>query len=235
MTRGLAHMVLNLTLVSAVGAAAQPAPPATAAPRSNDYTQEANWLCRPGRASDACAIDLTTAVVAADGAVAREAWAPKPAAPIDCFYVYPTISTDPGTYSDMTADPAERNVVAHQFARFASVCRPFAPLYRQVTLAGLQQVMTKGLDGLSDSFAYDDVRDAWRDYLRRDNRGRGVVLIGHSQGTFILTRLLRDEIEGAPVQKQLVSAILMGGTVTVPRGTRTGGTVQVARRLPVSG
>ena len=38
---------------------------------------------------------------------------------------------------------------------------------------------------------YADVLDAWREYLARDNRGRGVVLLGHSQGTRMLRQLLR--------------------------------------------
>ena len=105
-----------------------------------DYSDGKTWLCRPGR-QDACAIDLTTTVIAADGTFTRETFAPDPKAPIDCFYVYPTVSTDPGVNSDMTADPAELNVVATQFACFASKCRPFAPLYRQVTLAGLRAAM----------------------------------------------------------------------------------------------
>lgn len=235
--RRLAALVLVATL-AAVNAVAQPAASTQASTQAqspgttpgittpNDYTQDSNWLCRPGRtgANDGCAIDLTAAVVAADGSTVRESYTPKPAAPIDCFYVYPTVSTDSGTNSDMTPDAAERNVIAQQFARFGSVCRLFAPSYRQVTLVGLRQVMMSGLDGLSRGLAYDDVRDAWRDYLRRDNRGRGVVLIGHSQGTYLLMRLLREEVEGKPVQKQLVSAILMGGTVVVPKGARTGGT-----------
>ncbi len=33
-----------------------------------------------------------------------------------------------------------------------------------------------------------DVKAAWNDYLARDNKGRGVVLIGHSQGSLILTQ-----------------------------------------------
>ena len=53
----------------------------------------------------------TTTVVAADGAFKRETSTADPNAPIDCFYVYPTVSTDPGVNSDMTADPAELNVV----------------------------------------------------------------------------------------------------------------------------
>ena len=53
---------------------------------------------------------------------------------------------------------------------------------------------------------YDDVRDAWRHYLEHDNSGRGVVLVGHSQGSFILTELIRQEIDGKPVQARIVSA-----------------------------
>ena len=120
--------------------ASGPAPAADAKP--NDYAADSSWLCRPGRKGDACDIDLTTTVVAANGTLTRETWAADPKAPIDCFYVYPTISTDPGVNSDMTPDPAELNVVAQQFARFASKCRVFAPSYRQVTLAGLRTRMT---------------------------------------------------------------------------------------------
>ena len=73
---------------------------------------------------------------------------------------------------------------------------------------------------------YDDVRDAWRYYLEHDNRGRGVVLVGHSQGSFILTELIRQEIDGKPVQSRLVSAILLGATFAVPRGKDVGGSFQ---------
>ena len=84
------------------------------------------------------AVDLATTIVKADGSFTREEWKADPNAPIDCFYVYPTVSTDPTPLSDMTADPAELNVIRQQFARFGSVCRVYAPLYRQVTLAGLR-------------------------------------------------------------------------------------------------
>ena len=112
------------------------------------YAAADAWLCRPGR-SDACAIDLTTTVVSASGALTRESWSADPQAPIDCFYVYPTISRDTTDHSDMVVGEEERNVVRGQFARFASVCRPYAPLYRQVTLAGLGRMMAPGGNGLA--------------------------------------------------------------------------------------
>src|SRR5689334_18628265 len=97
----------------------------------NDYADPKNWLCRPGQA-DACAVDLTTTIVAADGKLAREEWKANPNAPIDCFYVYPTVSTDQGGNSDMTPGVEEKRVAAGQAARFASECRVYAPMYRQV-------------------------------------------------------------------------------------------------------
>jgi hypothetical protein len=204
---------------------------AAAIPERNSYGDSATWLCRPRRAGrpgdhagkDACDVDLTTTIVAADGRLTQETWSANPQAPVDCFYVYPTVSTDPTPNSDMTADAAERNVIHQQFARFASKCRLYAPLYRQVTLAGLRRQMAGGRPVLDRGLGYDDVRDAWNYYLEHDNNGRGFVLIGHSQGSFILAELIRREIDGKPVQSRLVSAILLGTTLAVPRGKDVGG------------
>src|SRR5262245_46259549 len=167
-------------------AAAQPPAPApaqaeTAPPPPNDYSDVKSWLCRPGRKGDACDVDETATIVAADGKLTRETWTADSNAPIDCFYVYPTISTDPTPNSDMTADPAELNVVRQQFARFASKCKPYAPLYRQVTLAGLRRMLAGGGGGgsLENGTQYTDVKDAWNAYLKNDNKGRGVALVAH--------------------------------------------------------
>jgi hypothetical protein len=70
------------------------------------------------------------------------------------------------------------------------------------------------------------VRDAWNYYLDHDNKGRGFILVGHSQGSFILDELIRREIDGKPVQSRMVSAILLGATLSVPRGKDVGGSFQ---------
>jgi hypothetical protein len=195
----------------------------------NNYADAKTWLCRPDlpAGQNACSIDNTTTVVSAAGALTREPWRANPNASIDCFYVYPTVSTDPTPNSDMIADPAERNVVRQQFARFGSVCRQFAPLYRQVTLTGLRRVMAGGgRVGFEQGLQYDDVRDAWNYYLEHENKGRGFVLVAHSQGSFILAELVRREIDGKPVQSRMVSAILLGTTLAVPKGKDVGGAFQ---------
>ena len=68
--------------------------------------------------------------------------------------------------------------------------------------------------------------DAWNYYLKNDNEGRGVVLVGHSQGSFLLIDLIRKEIDGKPIQSKIVSAILMGTVVPVPKGKDVGGAFQ---------
>jgi pimeloyl-ACP methyl ester carboxylesterase len=222
---GVMLAVLAALSTHAYAQAPTPPPAAPAEVTPNDYADENNWLCRPGRKGDVCDVDLTTTIVAADGTLTREPFAPNPKAPIDCFYVYPTVSTDPGINSDMTPDPAERNVILQQFARFASKCRTFAPMYRQLTLVGLRQRLG-GAMNFESGVQYTDVRDAFRSYLKRDNQGRGFVLIGHSQGAYLLTEMLKQEIDGKPVQKQLVGAYILGATFPVAKGKDVGGALQ---------
>jgi len=198
---------------------------ASQAPAKNDYSKGDSWLCRPGR-QHACEVDLSTTVVAANGKLTREDWAANPNAPIDCFYVYPTVSNDPAGNSDMIAGPEEKSVIRAQFARFGSVCRPYAPLYRQVTLTALRSIIAGRPMQVDRALAYNDVLDAWNYYLEHDNKGRGVVLIGHSQGSGVLTQLIKSEIDGKPVQARVISALLLGTSLTVPQGKDVGGAFQ---------
>ena len=194
-------------------------------PAKNDYSKAETWLCRPGR-HDACDVDLTTTVISAAGKLTRESWAANPKAPIDCFYVYPTVSLDATGNSDMVAGDEELAVVRVQAARFGSQCRVYAPLYRQVTLAALRSILAGRSAAVDRNLAYNDVLEAWNYYLQHDNQGRGVVLIGHSQGSMVLTELIKREIDGKPIQNHLISALLLGTNVPVPRDKDVGGAFQ---------
>jgi hypothetical protein len=215
MTNRLTHAMALLGLLSGLGTLCPTPGAAAAAP---DYADPMNWLCRPGGA-DICSRPLTSTVLSpADGAQTRKTYLPDPAAPIDCFYVYPTVSREQTANADMTEGPEEDRVALAQFARFAAKCRTYAPLYRQNTMAAL-----RGAAQVDPGRAYGDVRAAWKAYLAHDNHGRGVVLIGHSQGAFHLVRLIAEEIDGKPAQRLLVSAILLGGNVQVETGGDVGG------------
>jgi hypothetical protein len=222
--RMLAGVTFAAALLAAPALAQQAPAAAQEDTKPNDYGDAKSWLCRPGAAKSACEVDLSTTIVAADGKLSREAYKGDANAPIDCFYVYPTISTDQTEHSDMNPDPAELNVIRQQFARFGSVCRLYAPMYRQVTLVGLRKVLAAGnVSGLQQGVGFDDIRDAWRYYLEHDNKGRGYVLVGHSQGSYVLMELIRQEIEGKPAEARMVSALLLGATLPVAKGKDVGG------------
>ena len=209
-----------LSLWSAAGAAQT----GNAQPAAVDYSSDQSWLCLPGR-DDPCGKPLPTTALNANGYGSVGQSLPRKDAAIDCFYVYPTVSADAGDNSDMVAGPQELGVAAIQFARFASVCRTFAPLYRQATLTALLRQATGGAARTAEviNLAYGDVLAAWRDFAKNRNRGRPFVLIGHSQGTIHLTRLLAEEIEGSDAAKRMLSAMLIGYNVEVPEGQLVGG------------
>ena len=67
----------------------------------------------------------------------------------------------------------------------------------------------------------------WKYYLAHYNHGRGVVFIGHSQGSAMLIDLLKSQIDPDPIMRsRMVSAILLGGNVTVADGQTLNGTFQ---------
>jgi hypothetical protein len=226
------------TTTSTIASETTTAPPATTAvtttttaaapldvePGTGLYDDPASWLCRPDTTNDACDGNLDVTLVNADGSLTVAPFVVNSEPPIDCFYVYPTTSEDASPNSDLFAG-AESSTALTQVGRFASTCRLFAPIYRQVTVAGL--VGTNDVARGDWNTAYADVLDAWRSYLVSDNGGRGVVLIGHSQGSGHLVRLLREEVDPSESQRALlVSALLLGAPVVAPDGALVGGDLQ---------
>ncbi len=208
---GLAAAAMGAVLLTAGGAAAD---------------DGVRWLCRPGLVDDPCRGGLAATDVASGGTVPG---VPVGGKKIDCFYVYPTVSQELTPNASLKTTAQLVGIAEHQAARFSDVCDVYAPVYRQRTLTAL---LTGNLysDAQRAEFtriAYSDVLQAWKTYLSTYNKGRGVVLIGHSQGTGMLRRLMREEIDPAPsARAKLVSAILLGGNVAVRKGSDRGGDFQ---------
>jgi hypothetical protein len=215
------HLIFAAAALLAAAPAAAQTPSAVSAP---DYSKDSNWLCLPGRA-DVCSTPLPTTALNPNGygSTGQNMVAKDP--PLDCFYVYPTVSRDQGLNSDLNAGSEEKMAAEAQFARFASVCRTFAPVYRQMTVSAVVAFST-GVDIRQPAaLAYSDVAAAWHNYVATKNNGHPFVLIGHSQGSLMLQMLIANEIEKDPtLAARMKLAIIPGFDVLVPQGRLVGGT-----------
>jgi hypothetical protein len=181
------------------------------------------WLCRPGKAHNPCTPGQGTTLTSPSG---QRLGGKHPLQPrhrkIDCFYVYPTVSDQQTPNANLHIDPEERSIALYQAARYSQLCRVYAPMYRQVTLEGIFD--PHGITPHMQRVAYNSALRGWKTYLRKYNDGRGVVLIGHSQGTFVLRALIANEIDSnRDLRRRMVSALLLGGNVTVAQGSDRGG------------
>jgi len=208
MVRGVRGLVVLFALACALAFAS----PASA---------EVEWLCMPGAAANPCEGDLTTTIQRPDGTDRVKPGTALEHRRIDCFYVYPTVSQDPGANADKSVDPEEVAIAHYQAQRFSRYCRVYAPMYRQRTLAAIAASST---DPEPYNIAFADVVEAWHDYLDNYNHGRGFVLIGHSQGSRMLRGLIRNHIDDSPsVRRRLVGAYIPGANVLVANGSDSGG------------
>ncbi len=184
---------------------------------------ETTWLCKPGIANNPCESSLTTTVEAANGSSFIENAKDNPKAPIDCFYVYPTVSSQFTENANLEIGPEETQIAVDQASRFSQTCKVYAPIYPQLTIPAINT--PGGVTPEGSATAYIGVLTAFEEYLAKYNNGRGFVLIGHSQGSAMLEQLIKEQIDpSSTLRKKLVSAILLGGNVLVPKGKTEGGT-----------
>lgn len=204
--------------------------------QSEVYSSPQNWLCRPDlpAGSDACQGNIDALFVEADGTARSEPFVAAAAAEVDCFYIYPTTSPDPGVNSDRVPDQQEIQTALLQAGRYGSVCRLFAPMYRQRTLtvlaldSAVDPAVSDEQEAAAGEIAYSDVVDAFKHYIANDNRGRGFFILGHSQGSRLASRLIAEEVERSPyLHDRLISAHIPGFPVEVPEGKDVGGTFKI--------
>lgn len=178
------------------------------------------WICKPGQADDLCAGTIKGETLPPPGE------SPEPLGytrskrlPVDCFYLYPTVSEQPGPNANLDKDPPIRRVVVQQARMFSSLCKVYAPMYRQVTLNGDQSAYNPSVET-----AYRSARSAFRDFLENHNGRRGFIMIGHSQGAVHTARLIDELIDpNARLRNRFIGAIAPGANISVPIGKPVGG------------
>ena len=145
----------------------------------------------------------------------------------DVFFVYPTIYTgkqnpDYPWFADVTdADMNEHiatSTIKYQSSVFNGSGRIYSPLYRQAHINVFfsdSLLMQQALDA-----AYQDVKAAFEYYLANWHQDRPLIIASHSQGTVHAARLLKEYVEGKPLQDKLVAAYIIGMPVPKDQFTK---------------
>lgn len=140
---------------------------------------------------------------------------------VDVFFIHPTSYLDKDKLFGLngSVDDADLNnktdegSILYQASVFNKAGRVFAPRYRQAHISCYFSI-TQPADSAKafEAFmlAYSDVKMAFEYYLKHYNNGRPFVIASHSQGTTHAKFLLREFIDGKPLQKKFIAGYLVG-------------------------
>lgn len=180
-----------------------------------DYSDPEMWLIQPSESeegqsetsrSDWPSLDGEGLRMSVDGAL--QVLEPEQGSKsVDCFYVYPTVdmSLQPGQNLDLEELSDPERITRWQALALASACTLWVPKYRQATIGSFTG--PKGQPALDG--AYQDVLDAFEHFAQSSERP--FVLVGHSQGSVHLSRLIEERLVTDPALKErLVVAWLPG-------------------------
>jgi len=169
------------------------------------WESPAMWVSRPGLKNDPAAW-LPPGVAA-----------PAQKLPVAVFFVHPTSYVARDAWNAAFDEPISRDRAALFVQGMAS---PFneaesiwAPRYRQAAIGAFLTAKPEAAQAID--LAYADVGAAFEIFTRHLRPGQPIALAGHSQGAFLLRRLMRDRIAGTPLADRLVGAWIIGWPVSL--------------------
>ena len=176
--------------------------------KPNAYADPAMWLVRPGMPQP------DPAQWKPDGYTAQDATVEAAV-----FFVHPTSYLKKDHWNAPLDDPDANRIALIVTRANASVFGParevWAPRFRQATLGAFVTDQPEAKQ--AHDLAYADVAEAFDAFLAAQPAGRPVVLAGHSQGSFILKRLLAEKVAGTPTAKRIAAAYVIGWLVDTNR------------------
>ena len=176
--------------------------------KANAYSDPALWFAQPGLPGPSPVL-----------------WQPNGMMPdaakydVAVFFVHPTSYLNKTHWNAPIDDPQARQLgatmVRANASVFANAAEIWAPRYRQATLGAFLSDLPAARQALD--LAYADVAQAFDAFIAAQPPGRGIVLAGHSQGSFLIKRLLKDKIAGTPLARRIVAAYVIGWVVDTER------------------
>jgi Protein of unknown function (DUF3089). len=179
------------------------------------YDKPEMWISRPGMKAEVDPARWLPPGV-------EQAAEPSPEA---IFFVHPTSYIEKGSWNANLDDATSREradlFVRGMASPFNAASAIWAPRYRQAAIGAFltdQPEAERAID-----LAYRDVLTAFDAFVKAVPADQPIVLAGHSQGAFLLRRILRDRVAGTLLQQRIVAAYLIGWPVSIPHDLpRTG-------------
>jgi len=181
---------------------------------ANAYEDPALWYSRPGIGVN----DPARWQPAVRGA-GRSIPAPAEEQPIKhaVFFVHPTSFLDRSSWN-APLDDGEAERVAKLYVRgmaspFNAADEIWAPRYRQATMGAFMTDQPEAQQAIDA--AYQDVAQAYTYFRESLDADTPIVLVGHSQGSLHLLRLLREEIAGSTDAERIAAAYVVGWPISL--------------------
>ncbi len=181
-------------------------------PPAPDYSNLENWAAHPDKSDPSDLTPSPTLQMAGKDA------------PVDVFFLYPTTYTGDlrsqrnwnASVSDQkTNEKTDKGTIQYQASIFNGIGRVFAPRYRQAHLYAFLTKKDTAAARQALELAYLDTKAAFKYYLEHWNNGRPFILAGHSQGALHTMSIIREMVEGTPLESQLVAAFIVGWPVKI--------------------
>ena len=175
-------------------------------PPAPDYAQMKYWIAHPDQED---AADL----VPGKGELKEY----QETAEVDVFFIYPTIYTKKqnpehpwfaNVNDEKLNKQISRSTIKYQSSVFNASAKVYAPLYRQSHIGVFFLDLKLKIEALE--YSYQDVRRAFKYYLKNFNNGRPIIIASHSQGTTHAVSLLREFFQGKELMDKLVAAYIIG-------------------------
>ena len=173
-----------------------------------DYARADMWIARPDGRKD----DPSRWLPAG-------AWKPAEPGKAAIFFVHPTSYMAPSNHAgwnDSLKDRESRQMaegfVRQQASALSAAGTVWAPRYRQAHFGAFFD--KSGTRDKAIEVAYRDIEAAFAAFLAANPDGP-ILLAGHSQGSLLLMRLMRDHVAGKPVAGRVAAAYLVGWPVSL--------------------
>lgn len=181
---------------------------------SNAYADPSMWYSRPGM-----------------GAADPARYTPRGAAPppggsrpqgFAVFFVHPTSYLQPAIGADapwnapLTDEDSQARAglfLGGMASPFAGADEIWAPKYRQAVFGAFLTDKPEAQQALD--LAYRDVAQAFDFFVATAPKDEPIVLAGHSQGSLMVLRLLRDKVVGTPIEKRVAMVYPIGWPISV--------------------